>query len=122
MCIVIISLPQILKLTLALLSAEAVVQRCSVKKVFLEISQSHRKTPVPETLFNKFAGLRPATLLKKSLWHRCFPANFAKFLSTPFFTEHLRWLLLYQAIFQYDQKKQDKNVNIFRTKRAFKVK
>ena len=122
MCIVIISLPQILKLTLALLSAEAVVQRCSVKKVFLEISQSHRKTPVPETLFNKFAGLRPATLLKKSLWHRCFPVNFAKFLRTPFFTEHLRWLLLYQAIFQYDQKKQDKNVNIFRTKRAFKVK
>ena len=122
MCIVIISLPQILKLTLALLSAEAVVQRCSVKKVFLEISQSHRKTPVPETLFNKFAGLRPATLLKKSLWHRCFPVNFAKFLRTPFFTEHLRWLLLYQAVFQYDQKKQDKNVNIFRTKRAFKVK
>ena len=37
--------------------------------------------------------LRPATLLKKRLWHRCFPMNFAKFLRTPFFTEHLRWLL-----------------------------
>ena len=24
--------------------------------------------------------LRPATLLKKTLWHRCFPVNFAKFL------------------------------------------
>ena len=24
----------------------------------------------------------------------CFPVNFAKFLRTPFFTEHLRWLLL----------------------------
>ena len=36
----------------------------------------------------------PATLLKKSLWHRCFPMNFAKFLRTPFFTEHLWWLLL----------------------------
>ena len=23
------------------------------------------------------------TLLKKSLWHRCFPVNFAKFLRTP---------------------------------------
>ena len=44
--------------------------------------------------FNKVAGLRAATLLKKSLWHRCFPVNFAKFLRTPFFTEHLRWLLL----------------------------
>ena len=36
---------------------------------------------------------RPATLLK-SLWHRCFPVNFAKFLKTSFFTEHLQWLLL----------------------------
>ena len=44
--------------------------------------------------FNKVAGLGPATLLKKSLWHRCFPGNFAKFPRTPFFTEHLRWLLL----------------------------
>ena len=25
-----------------------------------------------------------ATLLKKRLWHRCFPVNFAKFLRTPF--------------------------------------
>ena len=44
--------------------------------------------------FNKVAGLRTATLLKKSLRHRCFPVNFAKFLRTPFFTEHLLWLLL----------------------------
>ena len=48
-----------------------------------------------ESLFlNKAAGLRPTTLLKKSLWHRCFPANFVKFLRTPFYTEHLWWLLL----------------------------
>ena len=26
---------------------------------------------------------RPATLLKKRLWHRCFPVNFTKFLRTP---------------------------------------
>ena len=30
--------------------------------------------------------LRPATLSKKRLWHRCVPVNFAKFLRTPFFT------------------------------------
>ena len=35
--------------------------------------------------FNKFAGFRPATLLKKRLWHRCFPVNIVKFLRTPFF-------------------------------------
>ena len=33
--------------------------------------------------FNKVTGLRPATLLKKRLWHRCFPVNFEKFLRTP---------------------------------------
>ena len=44
--------------------------------------------------FNKVSGLRPATLLKKRIWHRCFPANFAKFLKTPILTEHLRCLLL----------------------------
>ena len=27
---------------------------------------------------------RPATLLKKRLWNRCFLVNFAKFLRTPF--------------------------------------
>ena len=30
-----------------------------------------------------------ATLLKKTLWHRCFSVNFEKFLRTPFLTEHL---------------------------------
>ena len=39
-------------------------------------------------------GLRPATLLKKRLWHRCFTVNFVKFLRTPFFKEHLWWMLL----------------------------
>ena len=38
--------------------------------------------------------LRPATLLKMRLWHRCFPVNFVKFLRIPYFTEHPRWLLL----------------------------
>ena len=38
--------------------------------------------------FNKFAGLRPAALFKKRLWHRCFLVNFAKVLETPFFIEH----------------------------------
>ena len=37
------------------------------------------------------AVVRPATLLKKRPWHRCFPANFTKFVRTTFFIEHLRW-------------------------------
>ena len=39
-------------------------------------------------------NLRPATLLRKRLWHRCFPANFAKFIRAPFIIEQLWWLLL----------------------------
>ena len=39
--------------------------------------------------------LRPATLIKKRLCHRCFPVNFAKFLKPLFLTEPLRWLLLF---------------------------
>ena len=34
--------------------------------------------------FNKVAGQRSATLLKKKLWHKCFPVTFVKFLRAPF--------------------------------------
>ena len=34
--------------------------------------------------FNKVAGLRPASLLKKRLWHWCFPVKFLKFLKKSF--------------------------------------
>ena len=37
---------------------------------------------------------QPANLLKKILWQKCFSVNFAKFVRTPFLTEHIRWLLL----------------------------
>ena len=33
-----------------------------------------------------FKSLRPGTLLKKRLWHRCFPVNFVKVLITLFWT------------------------------------
>ena len=49
-------------------------------------------------IFNKVAGLRRATLLKKWLWHRCLPVNFVKFPRTPFLIEHLCWLLLVNFI------------------------
>ena len=45
--------------------------------------------------FTKFAGLRPATLLKMRLWHRRFPVSFVKSLRTPFLKNTSRGLLLY---------------------------
>ena len=60
-----------------------------------------------QSLFsNKVASLTPATLLKKRLWHRCFPVNFAKFLRTPFFTEQPPWVPL-----EYDNNTNSDNSN-----------
>ena len=52
--------------------------------------------------FAKFTGkhlhqspfLNKVVLLKKRLWQRSFPVNFAKFLRTPFLPEPPCWLLL----------------------------
>ena len=44
--------------------------------------------------FNTVGAHRPATLLKKSLWHRCFPVNFAKFLTASFLRNTSGRLLL----------------------------
>ena len=72
-------------------------EMCYAKRCSQKFHKIQRKTPVPESLFlsfNKVAGLRPASLLKKRLWHMCFPVNFVKFLRIPFFIEHIQWLLL----------------------------
>ena len=82
---------------------EAVAQRCSVRKgVPRNFGKFTGKHLCQSLFFNKVVGLRPATLLKKRLWHRCFPMNFPKFLRTPFLTEHLRWLLLAISLTKYD--------------------
>ena len=50
--------------------------------------------------FNKVAGLRPATLLKRCS-DRCFPLNFYKFLRTPFYRTTLDdCYFMYNAFFK----------------------
>ena len=56
-------------------STETVIQRCSVKKVFLEILQNSQKHLCQTLFFNKVAGLL-----------------------IPFFIKHLRLLLLLQDL------------------------
>ena len=55
--------------------------------------------------FAKFTGKhlcqKPATLLKKRLWHWCFPVNFTEFLRTRFYIEHLWWLLLFDSYLMF---------------------
>ena len=67
-------------------------RRCPIKKdVFKNVAELRGNHMCPSLFFNEVA----ATLLKKRLWHRCFPVNFAKFLRAPFLKEHLWWLLLF---------------------------
>ena len=81
-------------------------RRCFIKNLFLKLYKIH----VGFSL-----GLRPATTLKKILWHRCFPVNIARFLRTPFF-QHISGLLLLQdklfiALFKPIMIHQDKWAN-----------
>ena len=58
--------------------------------------------------FNKVPGLRPATSLKKRVWHRCFPVNFAKFLRTPFLQNTSgRLILVFILCFTVSKKKKN---------------
>ena len=70
--------------------SEVVAQRRSVKKLFLEISQKFTVKHRTRASFLIKSQVRPATFFKKRLWHRCFPANFAKFPLTPLLKEHFR--------------------------------
>ena len=76
--------------------------------------------------FNKFAGLRPATLLKKRLLQRCFLVNFTKFLRTLFYRTplddrfrmmHVSELLLSQWISPF-QIKLISFISVFNIKRS----
>ena len=67
--------------------------RCSVKKgVLKNFAKLTGKHLCLSLFFNKVASRRSATLLKKKLWHRCFPVDFAKFLRTPFFYSFAKFL------------------------------
>ena len=48
----------------------------------------------PGLFFDKGAGLRPVTLLKRRVWHRCFSIDFAKFLRKQFLQNNSGKLVL----------------------------
>ena len=52
-----------------------------VLKKFTKLAEKHLCCGF---FLSKVAGLRLAVLLKKRLWHRCFPVNFAKFFKIAF--------------------------------------
>ena len=70
-------------------------QRCSMKKgIVRNFGKCAGKHLCQSFFFNKFAGLRLPTLLKKRLWHRRYLVNFVKLLRTPFLQNTSRLLLL----------------------------
>ena len=58
----------------------------SIKKDILEnFAKFTGKHPYQSLFLNKVAGLAPATLSKKRLWHICFSVNFVKLLEQLFY-------------------------------------
>ena len=79
--------------------SEAVVRKCSVRKVFLQISKnSHENTCVRVSFL-----IDSVNLFKKRLWYRCFPVNFAKFLGRPFLQKTSDGCFCYFHIFRWLQ-------------------
>ena len=69
---------------------EAVAQRCSLKKVFSEISQNSHENTWTESLFPEAEA---CNFIKKLTLAQAFSCEFCEIAKNTFFTEHLRWLL-----------------------------
>ena len=78
--------------------------KISVTKIFAKFTEKH----CVGVIFDKAAGLNACRLIKKTLQHRCFPMNIARFVRTPFVTQQLQWLLLNIDDDRYDS---DKDIN-----------
>ena len=63
------------------------------KGVFKNFSKFSRKHLCQSLFFNKVAGLKPATLLKRDM-AQVFLYEFYKIFKSSFFIKHLRWLRL----------------------------
>ena len=83
----------------------------SIPKNFTKLTENNCAR-VP--FFNKVAGLMPATLLKKRLWHKCFPVNPAKFLRTPILKNICERLLL-RSVLRLEKKTNFTSVDITKT-------
>ena len=63
--------------------SEAVIQRYSVKNVFLETLQNSQENICARISFLIKLQAQPAMFLKKSLWHKCFPVNTFSYRAPP---------------------------------------
>ena len=120
----------------SLVVSEAATGVFCTKSFSQKFRKIRRKTPVPGSLFNKVTGVRPATLLKKGIWHMSFLVNFEKFLRT-LSTEHLQditsvvyqktsplnsncWKFKLEILSQHFQYKRILSQNFFYPKQVYK--
>ena len=95
------------------------------KRVLRNFTKFTRKHLCQSLFFNKVAGLRPATLLKKRPWYRRFTVNFAKFLRTPSLQNTSGLLLLkkdcvvYNHLFLYNPSIHYKAKDFFSLKHEY---
>ena len=78
--------------------ADSIIYRSSCSQMFFKISvlknfANFTGTHLCWSLFltKVSSGLKACNFIKKKLQHSCFTEKFAKYSSTTFFTEHLRW-------------------------------
>ena len=77
----------------------AVLKRYSLFRYFSQfccsVKGGHKITGDEDFLSFRSSHQRTVVLLKKRLWHRCFPVNFVKFSRTPFLQNTSGRLLLF---------------------------
>ena len=88
--------------------------RIAVLTFFAKFTENH----LCHSFFHKTGELRPATSLKKRLWHRCFPVNSAKFLEHLFIEIHW-WLLFSWEFFSMKRVKINYVVPFFFKRKIF---
>ena len=74
---------------------EGVTQRCSVKKVFLEISQNSQENTCARVSFLMKLQVEACNFIKNETLAQVFSCELCEISKNNFLIEHLRWLLLY---------------------------
>ena len=94
-------------------------RRCSVRKGVLtrNFGKFTGKHLCQSLLFNKVAGVKPATLIKRDSDTGFFSVNFAKFLRTPIFPEHFHATASYRSLLVFSN--TTKKVNPIFMKHGF---
>ena len=64
-------------------------QRCSIKKLFLKISQYCQESPVLGSLFNKVAGLKACNFIEETPTQVVF-CEYCEIFKNTYFEEHLQ--------------------------------